>query len=144
MIIIHSEKKKQKYLLLLKSGSDFRLSYTRQEVFGNLVLSLDKIRKKLMISDVLNPLKLIQDIDLRKIRFITIKKVYRDILRGELVRGKLEDFLETMHFQFEFSDGSQALFLPIFERNIHDAGDMAVLERRAVIWQLLLSKLKLQ
>ena len=116
----------------------------QQEVFGNLILSLDKIRKRLIISDVLNPLKMITLIDLNKVRLISVKKEYKGIQNGVSRFSNFEAFLDTIRLQFDFYDDSQGLFLPVFNRNEHDSKDIMVLERKAVIWQLLLSKLKLQ
>ena len=144
MIIIHGESKYIKQLRQTKSGIRFKLSFVQQEVFADLLLSLDKIRKRLVISSVLEPLKIITLIDLCKVNFISIKKVYKDIQHETPGKGALEEYLEKMFFQFEFSDHSKALLLPIFEKCAHNTKDVGALEKRAVIWQLLLSKLKLQ
>jgi hypothetical protein len=144
MIIIHGESKNSKRLHQKKSGTRFKLSFVQQEVFADLLLSLDKIRKRLMISSVLEPLKIITLIDLRKVSFISLKKVYRDIQYETTGRSGLEEFLDKMFFRFEFSDQSKALLLPIFEKKSDDIKDVGTLEKKAVIWQLLLSKLKWQ
>ena len=144
MIIIHGESKYVKQLHQTKSGIRFKLSFVQQEVFADLLLSLDKIRKRLVISSVLEPFKIITLIDLCKVSFISIKKVYKDIQYEMPGQGALEEYLEKMFFQFDFSDHSKALLLPIFEKYPHDTQDVVALEKRAVTWQLLLSKLKLQ
>ena len=144
MIIIHGEAKKYKHLYRIKSGTFFKLSFMQHEVFGNFILSLDKIRKRLIISNVFNPLKMITLIDLCKVRLISVKKEYRAIQNGASCLSNPEDYLDTICLQFEFGDGSRSLFLPIFDKNVHDPRDISGLERKAVIWQLLLSKLKLQ
>lgn len=144
MIIIHGESKYIKLLHQPRPGICFKLSFVQQEVFADLLLSLDKIRKRLVISSVLKPLRIITLIDLCKVSFISVKKVYKDIQYETAGGTGLEDFLEKMFFHFEFSDHSKALLLPIFEKSAHDTKDVGALEKRAVIWQLLLSKLKLQ
>ena len=144
MIIIHGESKYIKQLHQTRPGNYFKLSFVQQEVFADLLLSLDKIRKRLIISSVLEPLKIITLIDLCKVSFISIKKIYRDIQYETTGQSGLEEFLEKMFFQFEFYDHSKALLLPIFEKCVHDTQNAGALEKRAVIWQLLLSKLKLQ
>jgi hypothetical protein len=144
MIIIHGESKYIRQSHQTKSGIRFKLSFVQQEVFADLLLSLDKIRKRLVISSVLEPLKIITLIDLCKVRFIAVKKLYKDIqfeTTGWCAPGGNPD---KMFFQFEFTDHSKALLLPIYEKSAHDTQDVGALEKRAVIWQLLLSKLKLQ
>ena len=144
MIIIHGESKYVRKSHQTKSGIRFRLSFVQQEVFGDLLLSLDKIRKRLVISGVLEPLKIITLIDLCKVSFVSIKRVYKDIQHETAGQGLLEEYLEKIFFQFEFSDQSKTLLLPVFEKCADNAKDVGALEKRAVIWQLLLSKLKLQ
>ncbi len=144
MIIIHGTSKSIHRMHQAKPGIRFKLSFVQQEVFADLLLSLDKIRKRLIISSVLEPLKIITLIDLCKVRFISIKKEYKDIQYEPSGQRGLEEYLEKMFFQFEFSDHSKALLLPIFEKCAHGTLHGGALEKRAVIWQLLLSKLKLQ
>ena len=144
MIIIHGESKYIKLLHQPRPGTCFKLSFVQQEVFADLLLSLDKIRKRLVISSVFEPLRIITLIDLCKVSFVSIKKVYKDIQYETTGQRALEEFLEKMFFKFEFSDHSKALLLPIYEKSLQDTQDVGALEKRAVIWQLLLSKLKLQ
>ena len=144
MIIIHSEPKYNKQSHQRKSGIGFKLSFVQQEVFGDLLLRLDKIRKRLVISSVLEPLKIITLIDLCKVSFVSVKKVYKDFKHELAGQGAPEEYLEKMFFQFEFSDQSKPLLLPVFEKSGYNAKDPATLEKRAVLWQLLLSKLRLQ
>lgn len=97
-----------------------------------------------MVSSVFDPVKRITLIDISKIKCISIKKEYRDIQQGATIRKNLEGFLEKMSFRFEFLDNVQILSLPIFEVNENSKVEIGNIEKRAVIWQLLLSKLKLQ
>jgi hypothetical protein len=144
MIIIHGVSKYYKQLHQAKPGIHFKMSFVQQEVFADLLLSLDKIRKRLIISGVFEPLKIITLIDLCKVSIISIKKVYKDIPNETTGQSRLEEFLEKMFFQFEFSDHSRGLLLPLYEKCEHETNDVGALEKKAVIWQLLLSKLKLQ
>jgi hypothetical protein len=116
----------------------------QQEVFADLLLRLDKIRKRLIISSVLAPSKIITLIDLCNVSYISIRRVYKDIQNGVTGQPGLGQFLEKMFFQFEFADHGKALLLPIFEKCTQESPDVDALEKRAVSWQLLLSKLKLQ
>ena len=144
MIIIHGESKYVKQSHQTKSGIRFRLSFVQQEVLGDLLLRLDKIRKRLVISSVLEPFKIITLIDLCKVSFISIKKVYKDLKYETTCQGAQEEYPEKIFFQFEFSDHNRTLLLPVFEKSAHNTKGVGALEKRAVIWQLLLSKLKLQ
>jgi hypothetical protein len=144
MYIIHGASGKHRRLIPTRPNVNLRLSFVQQEVFGNLILSLNKIRKRLMVSSVFDPFKMVTLIDISKIKCISIKKEYRDIQRGTTIRKNLEEFLEKMSFRFEFFDNVRILSLPIFELNENTKVEIENIEKRAVIWQLLLSKLKLQ
>src|SRR6478735_675164 len=124
MIIIHGASGRRNYLDQMKSGASSTLSFVQHEVFGNLILSLDKIRKRLIISHVFNPFKRITLIDLSKIKMISVKKEFRDIRQGVLSQRNPEDFLEKMFFHFEFNDNNRSLALPIFEKFAQESGDV--------------------
>ena len=76
------------------------ISFSKQEIFGNLSLSLDSIRRRLMISGIINKIRQTFQIQLNTTRLISIKKVYSNIYIGQLRYRKLEEFLETIYLQF--------------------------------------------
>ncbi len=138
---IINKKSAYRYLTRLKRNSE--LTFSKHEIFGNLALSLDTIRKRLMISRIVNQIWHASHIQLSATRLISIKKVYKDINVGQLRHRKLDEFLQTIYLQFEFLDGRNTIHLPLFERGLHDPGDLPVIERKARYWQDLLSEIRL-
>ena len=88
-----------------KSGTGYKLIYNRKEVIGNFIFRLDRIRKNLMVSHAFDPLRLIFMAELNKIRSVSLKRTYRDIKSGHFSSRGLDEFLEGIHFRFEFIDG---------------------------------------
>ena len=144
MYIIHGASGKKRRLTQKNTNVNFKLSFVQQEVFGNLVLRLDKIRKRLIISHVFDPFNVLTLIDICKVKSISVKKEYGDIQQGSEIRQNIAGFLKKIFFRFDFSDNSRILCLPIFESHENNQVEIEKLENRAVIWQLLLSKLKWQ
>jgi len=130
-----------RYLIKLRRSSE--LSFSKHEIFGNLTLSLDSIRRKLMISKAVNQIWHSFQIPLNATRLISIKKVYKDIYVGQLRYRKLEEFLETIYLQFEFFDGRNTIHLPVFERGTNNLSDLPDIEKKVAYWQDLLSELRL-
>ena len=144
MYIIHGVSGKQRRLIQAKQNVKYCLSFVQQEVFGNLILRLDKIRKRLIVSHVFDPLNMLTLIDIGKVKSISIKKEYIDVQPGQAIRQNLAGILKKLFFRFEFSDSNQILCLPVFELHDNNSVDVENVEKRAVLWQLLLSKLKWQ
>jgi len=96
-----------------------------------------------MISRIGNKFLESFQIPLQATKLISIKKVYSNIRVGQLRRKKLEEFLETIYLQFEFSDGRNAIQLPVFERSFNHIHDLPEIEKKVSYWHDLLSELRL-
>ena len=119
------------------------VSFSKQEIFGNLSLSLDSIRRRLMISGIINKIRQTFQIQLNTTRLISIKKVYSNIYIGQLRYRKLEEFLETIYLQFEFSDGRNAIHLPVYDRASNRLNELPEIEKKVQYWQDLLSEMRM-
>jgi hypothetical protein len=128
---------------LLNSGHLADSSFSKHEILGNLSLSLDSIRRKLMISRIGNKFMEIFHIPLHATKLISIKKVYSNIRVGQLKFRKLDEFLETIYLQFEFTDGRNTIHLPVFERSANHIRELPEIEKKVNYWQDLLSELRL-
>lgn len=116
--------------------------FLKHEVFGNLSLSLDVVRRRLMISELVNRIGRSFQIHLPATKKISIKKVYKDIYAWQLKRKRLEDFLEAIYLQFEFLDGKQAIHVPVFDRAVDNLHDLPETEKKLLYWQDLLSEVR--
>src|SRR6185436_19156965 len=80
-------------------------------------------------------------IELDKVSAISVKKTYNSIQPGELNKRNFEEFLKTIHLQFEFADEAETILLPFYENETDTIRDLPRLERNAKNWQLILSKI---
>ncbi len=124
-----------------KSGTGYKLIYNRKEVIGNFIFRLDRIRKNLMVSHAFDPLRLIFMTELNKIGSVSLKRTYRDIRSGHFSSRGLDEFLEGVHFRFEFIDGRNSIHLPLFEKNRDKTFHLHILEEKAKTWYRVISGL---
>ncbi|PWT96204.1 MAG: hypothetical protein C5B52_16350 [Bacteroidetes bacterium] len=127
----------------IKSEQEPDACYSKQEEVGNLSLSLDTMKRRLMISGLVNRIRQTFQIQLGSTKVISIKKVYRNIYVGQLKKRSLEDFLDAIYLQFEFFDDRNTIYLPVFDRTFNDLRELPQIEKRAYYWQDLLSELRL-
>ena len=127
---------------IVDKGLDADPSYSKKEKFGNLFISLDSMRRRLMISRIAGKIRRSFQIPLHATRMISIKKVYKDIYVDQLRYKKLEDFLETIYLQFEFINGINTIHLPLFERSTDKLSELPAIEKRVQYCQDLLSVLR--
>ncbi|MEP7233447.1 MAG: hypothetical protein ABI691_24520, partial [Ginsengibacter sp.] len=80
-------------------------------------------------------------IELDKVNSISVKTVYDSIKPNALRKKRLEKFLKTIHLQFEFTDGRNAVALPFFENKKNNIEDLPVLERKTKNWKMIFSKM---
>ena len=142
MIIIHCIKKNIKYMHLFKFGHKYRLSFTRQQVFGDIILSLDRIKKRLIVSSVFDPLKVIFRIESWNIRSIILKKIYKHFSDGQPGSYALADFPEAIHLHLELLEEKHKLVIPLFDRSRDTSCDYHKLELCATEWAKLLAEFK--
>jgi len=60
---------------------------------------------------------------------------------GELSKRGFKEFLETILLYFEYKDERHTVALPFYERGKNSFYDLAMLERNARNWQMILSKM---
>ena len=128
-------------LQLSQLGSRFSMAFSNLEVIGNKMMGLDEIKKKLLVLEGTNRDSRSLIIDLAKVKAISVKKIYRAIQAGALKKGRIEDFLEAVHLQFEFSNREGNIVLPFNKSKSDIIGDFPRLETRILNWQSMLSKI---
>ena len=132
---------KDKYLQLSELGSGFNLSFSSQVTLGNKIIALDGRKKKLLVASLNDDLKCPYIVELDKVKAISVIKIYGSIKPGELVKKKFNEFLKSIHLQFEFQDQREVYVLPFYERDINNVQNLSTLEKNAKNWQLIRSKM---
>ena len=88
-------------------------------------------------SDPINP----DVIELDRVNSISIRTTYSNIKPGDLNKKKFDEFLKTIHLQFEYKNGQATFVLPFYESDIIRFKSLSMLEKNARNWQLILSKM---
>ena len=137
----NSKFNKVKYSLLSKLGSMFNLSFSSHELLDEKIFGVDGIKRKILVVEENNGSNSSYIIELDKVKSISMKTVYDSIKPEELRKRRLEEFLKTIHLQFEFNDGRDAVALPFFENKKNDIADLPLLERKTKNWKMIFSKM---
>ena len=132
---------KIKYFQLHELSSRFSMSFSSHEVIGNKIIGVDGINRKLLVLEEADGRSNSYIIDLDEVRAISVKKIYNGIKAGELKKRRIEEFLKTIHLQFEFKNGNKDTAWPFYENEIDNIYDLRKLERKAKNWQMILSKM---
>jgi len=128
-------------LQLSELGTRLDLSFSSHVVLGNKIIALDGIKKKLLVAEMnSNPISL-EVIDLGRVNSISTRKTYSSIKPGDLNKKEFDEFLKTIHLQFEYKDGQATFVLPFYESDINSFKSLSMLEKNARNWQLILSKM---
>ena len=127
-----------KYQQLSKLGSRFELSFSSHMVIGNKLIALDGIKKSLLVLESNNESYII---DLNKIAAVVVIKTYSSIRPGELNNKGIEEFINTIELQFEYSNKKGTVCLPFYNRREDDRQNLPRLARNAKNWQMILSKM---
>ncbi len=127
-----------KYQQLSKLGSRFELSFSSHMVIGNKLIALDGIKKSLLVLESNNESYII---DLNKIAAVVVIKTYSSIRPGELNYKGIEEFINTIELQFEYSNKKGTVCLPFYNRGGDGPQNLPRLARNAKNWQMILSKL---
>jgi len=138
------EYRKDKYLQLSELGSKLNLSFSSHMSLGSKMIALDGVKKKLLVFDINDLAKQHCTISLERVKIISVKKSYCSIKPGELNKRGFEEVLEAISLHFEYRDGKNAVDLPFYERGKNRFSDLAMLERNARNWQMILSKMIMQ
>jgi len=137
----NSKFNKVKYSLLSKLGSMFNLSFSSHELLDEKIFGVDGIKRKILVVEENNGSNSSYIIELDKVKSISMKTVYDSIKPDELRKRRLDEFLKTIHLQFEFNDGRDAVALPFFENKKNDIADLPLLERKTKNWKMIFSKM---
>jgi hypothetical protein len=130
-----------KYLQLSELGSKFNLSFSSHLGLGNKIIALDGLKKKLLVVEIKNGSNHSYIIELDQVETISIKKTYSSIKPGELNKKGLRAFLKSIYLQFEYCNKNKKIVLPFYERETDGLRDLSTLERNAMNWQMILSKM---
>ncbi|MEO6347829.1 MAG: hypothetical protein ABIO60_07950 [Aquaticitalea sp.] len=137
----NSKFNKIKYSLLSKLGSVFNLSFSSHELLEEKIFGVDGIKRKILVVEEKDGSNSSYIIELDKVKSISVKTVYDSIKRNDLTDKRLNEFLKTMHLQFEFTDGRDAVALPFFENKKNNIEELPMLERKTKNWKMIFSKM---
>jgi len=129
---------KNKFQELSELGTRFHLSFSSQIAIGKTLIALDGIKKSLL---VLETDKQPFIIELNKVASVSVKKTYNSIRPGELNNKGIEQFLNTIELQFVYTNNKGTVSLPFYNCGEDDLHNLAMRERNAKNWQMILSKL---
>ncbi len=122
-------------------GSVFNLSFSSHEILNKKIFGVDGIKRKILVVEENNGSNSSYIIELDKVKSISMKTVYDSIKPDELRKRRLEEFLKTIHLQFEFKDGRDAVALSFFESKKNNIDDLPLLERKIKNWEMIFSKM---
>lgn len=129
---------KNKFQQVSELGTRFHLSFSSQMAIGNTLIALDGIKKILLVLETNNQPFIIE---LNKVASVSVKKTYNSIRPGELNNKGIEQFLDTIELQFVYTDDKGTVSLPFYNCGKDDLRNLAMIERNAKNWQMILSKL---
>ncbi len=130
-----------KYAKLREIEYALNLSFSSHMLIGTRLIAVDGIKRKLLVLDIEDATSLPCIIHLDEVKAISVKKNYRAIRPGDLTKRDLEDFLEMIALYFEYRDERKPVSLTFYEHGVGNFNDLAVLERNARTWQMILSKM---
>ncbi|HWH62215.1 MAG TPA: hypothetical protein VNS50_03040 [Ginsengibacter sp.] len=119
----------------------FNLSFSSHEILNKKIFGVDGIKRKILVVEENNGSNSSYIIELDKVKSISMKTVYDSIKPDELRKRRLEEFLKTIHLQFEFKDGRDAVALSFFESKKNNIDDLPLLERKIKNWEMIFSKM---
>ena len=132
---------RDKYLHVSKLGTELNLSFSSHLSLGNKILALDGIKKKLLVCEFKTDSLEHCLIDLRKVRSLSIRKIYGGIKAGELNERKFEDFIKTIHLHFEHIDVEDSTEILFYEKELDNVFTATEIETIIKKWQIILSKI---
>jgi len=119
----------------------FNLSFSSHELLYGKIFGVDGIQRKVLVIEENNGSDSSYIIELDKVKSISMKTVYDSIKPEELRKKRLEEFLRTIHLQFEFKDGREAVALPFYEHKKNNIHDLPVIEQKTKNWEMIFSKM---
>lgn len=132
---------KATYRQLSELGSKYNLSFSSHEVMSDRIVGLDGINRKLLIAEQNNVRGNHTVIDLQEISSISVKDIYKSIRAGALQKSSIKHFLDSISIKFDYRDQIPPYILPVYESQKNDFKDLYRLEKKAMVWQSILSKM---
>jgi hypothetical protein len=145
LISIHNKHKREAMNNLLKqfsrSGTEYNLSFSSQEVLNNCVLGLDGMNRKILVVTKEDNHYTSMVIDLNEVKTCTVKKIYGTIIADTFKKEKPEQYLQQIVLRFDLDSKPpvEIVFYKNSENHIYESTD---LERKARHWETILSKMK--
>ncbi|MEJ0101398.1 MAG: hypothetical protein WDO19_02075 [Bacteroidota bacterium] len=130
-----------KYVYLSELGTHYDLSFSSHMVLADKIIALDGVKRKLIVAGFMETPGFAEVIDLNKIKTISLKKTYEGIDAGELQSKAVDEFITSIHLEFEHRHCGTVNSLVFYRNNLHIIHDLAKHERNAKSWQIILSKL---
>ena len=124
-----------------KLGTLYNLSFSSQEILGNVIIGLDGIHRKILILEVSDAIMNNYVIDLTEVKHCTVKKYYGNIKPGGLKNNKMESFLEKICLHFEFHEEKESKEVVFYNHNANQLYELSVLEQKAIHWKEILEKM---
>jgi hypothetical protein len=143
--IIYTQQKRKIMSQILnhfsKVGSDYDLSFSSQEILKQCVFGLDGLHRKILIIKTENEQRVNKVIDLDEVRSCSVKRTFGSINAGDLKKKKLEQHLQKIVLQFEFSNNKLPIEIPFYDHGEYNIYQLSHMEQKAKHWQAILSKL---
>jgi hypothetical protein len=124
----------------LASTENFNIS--SQLILNNVVVGVDGIQRKLMLSRETNDFIDCEIIDMDHVKNCSVRKEFDAIGAGELQKNDLNPYVRTVTLDLELAH--KLVHVPFYIRGKQGLHDLAVCESKAKDWQQMLNKMLLK
>jgi len=125
----------------IKQGKSKSLSVSNQDEIGKNVIALDKEKRKLFYANRSPGTYSCLLVDLNNLEKFTIKKEYKSINAGDLIKMKLHQFVKRIVIQLVFKNRPGTISLPVFEATQEQNDNVQQVEVVAKKWETMVTKL---
>jgi len=114
---------------------EYNLNIYKKEILQDLIVGLDKLRKKLYV------FKNVQDkydfiiVNLRDLKFCSKKKIYKSSMVQTTRNRKPDKYLDKIVLEFEYINGNETIRLVYYNSVINNATEISDLDKRADEWE---------
>jgi hypothetical protein len=142
MNYIKSKRKLRKMLSFFhRLGFINNFCFSNKEILGNRVIGLDKLQQKILIVERNDNSYHSNIINLHEIKSFKIKKIYADIKAVNFKNNRIEEYLKSISFLFNFKNEKTPLILKFFRCKGYSLRDMIKLDAKIRHWEFSLSKM---
>lgn len=117
------------------------LSLTKEESLHNLLIGLDRIKRKLLLIRKVKGQFDCCVVDLNDVQHCSVKKVYGSIKPGDLQKKGLGYYLQSISLQVIFKNGAEPIAVNFYESRHHSIKQQSFLESSAKKWVQFVSEL---